>query len=223
MAGRPRTQARLARLGLADDGGRAHARAYRVCCAFLHRHTHACLRLLDGCHSCQCRSWFRRCRAGRNHRHALSIVGAAFIAGHGVRDPRVLFALRPRSHPHVSCLRAKSLRGAYGPNCHGRGGDCSAVGCAIRQRLGGARRRPMAWSLWCGHCDGRGGYGRGIGADDRFVPHHWCETHTPDCPDCCGRDRGRFRHRAAGCRDIIRGQALALRGAAVGLDAAARA
>ena len=152
LAGRPRIPARLARLGLADDGGRAHARTYRDRCAYLLRHLHACLRLLDGRHLCRCRSWFRHGRAGRNHRHAVAVVVAAVVAGHGVGDPRVLFALRSRSHPHVACLRAKSLRGAHGPDRHGRGGDCSAAGGAVHQRFGGARRRPhglppMAWSL----------------------------------------------------------------------------
>ena len=73
MAGRPRTQARLARLGLADDGGRAHARTYRVCCAYLHRHLHACLRLLDGCHLCRCRPWFR-------HGALVGITGKLFLS-----------------------------------------------------------------------------------------------------------------------------------------------
>jgi ABC-2 type transport system ATP-binding protein len=87
-------QVAIARLGLTGDCGGTQARAQRD-----HRTDrlcglHACVRLLDGRQLRRCHAFLRHGSAGRYYRHAGAFLVAAAVAGHGVRDPRVLFPLR---------------------------------------------------------------------------------------------------------------------------------
>lgn len=103
---------------------------------------------------------------------------AAIIAGNGVGDTGVLFAVRPRSHSHIADVGAQNICGSHGPDRYGGDHNRRTAGRALHQHIDCARRRPLACSLWRGVCHGRSGNCGSAGADDCAVSHHRRQAHA---------------------------------------------
>ena len=162
--------------------------------------------------------------AGRHHRHAGAVVVAAAVAGDGIGDARLLRALRSRPDPDLAGIGAQSLRGAHRPH---RASPPSLIAVLLAApfinvlaMLGGAR-----WLAAYGVVAAMGAVATAVGAraHHRAVPPDRRQAHAADRADRRGGDRRRLRHRPADRGDLLLRQHVALRGAAIGLDAGARA
>ena len=99
----------------------------------------------------------------------VAVVVAALVAGDGICNACVLFALRSFNDPDVAGVRAQSVRSAHGPHCPGSGRRIAVLLAApfinVLAVLGG---EPMACRLRCRRRHGRGGDRSSPGADYFF-------------------------------------------------------
>ena len=143
---------------------------------------------------------------------AMELVTRAFYA----RSDLDLILTSPVSARKVFAVRMGRIAAAV--RHHRR-----AAGGALHQRAGDARRRALARRLRRGRRHGRGGDGGGARAHHRAVSPGRRQAHAADRADRGGGDRRRLRHRLADRGDLLLRQHLALRRAAIALDAGARA
>ncbi len=203
----------VARLAVDDHGRPARAPAPRR-----HRDPglcdlHALRRLLDGRPLRRCRR--RQVHAGDDHRQHFAVVALDGVAGDGIDDARVLFALRSRSHPRFSGRRHQIVCHPHRHRCDRHGVDGDAACRAVHQCADRTRRLALAWRLRADRCYGRDrnrARGRSYGC---AVPPDRTKTHAAHRANRCGGDRRGLRHRPASRCDPVLRHDLAGRGAAI--------
>ncbi len=166
----------------------------------------------------------RQADAGRDHRHAAAVVVAVAVAGDGVGDARLLFPLRPRSHPHLAGQPAQSLLGAHRP--HRRRGR--RAGDAAWRRPSSMCWRSIGGAHWLAAYAVVAAMGvlaaaLAVALTVALFRLIGAPAHAAGGADRGRGDRRRLRHRVADRGDPVLWQPLALRAAAIELAGRTRA